>query len=559
MISEHGVTTRDRVRSAMEGARQLMPLMLVNSPFVLAHPAGSLIDSPLLQSFLVGAVVFLVPGMPLVALAQRTRWLNHPSLFWCMLASLAVFGLVLLASHAVGAGVSGTSLWHGVWIVSNCLVLVASLLKAPLQLPRILRRPIGIAEVLVFSAAYGMFFVGATRIVPALDDQDDELQGTAHSLLLNLTPGLLTARNTDYVFAHPPLAHLYVAQTLAYNGLLDSLSAFNPATPDRLPRDSVYQRYLDRPYHLETRTSSVWLSAATVLLLFAWIGAAARSRAVGALAAFTYAALPEVFVRSSYAGYYALGAYVTAHLLHAADLHERDGSGATRWYCAATGLLAALSDHKLVIIIAAILLWQCVRRCRERATAAISIWHPTVAGFAVGTALFWAYGLAISPRDFWIDHVRYHIADRILHINARGLDLSTYPGVIDLWVEFWRDTSFVVIPGGVIAAVLLARGLANDQDASVRSDVDDLHPATPWLWLLIIAGTSLAFSLVDWRQTKHLAILAVPCVIAAGAIQSRLRYRVLGAVGLAASLALSAQRLLLMAHDFSAVVKVPEW
>jgi predicted lysophospholipase L1 biosynthesis ABC-type transport system permease subunit len=126
-----------------------------------------------------------------------------------------------------------------------------------------------------------------------------------------------------------------------------------------------------------------------------------------------------------------------------------------------------------------------------------------------------------------------------------------------LWLEFWRDTSYLLLPLGVVSLGLLLRRPRAGNGLSDR--------VTGWrgfagLWTIWTIVATIAFSLIDWKQTKHLTTLLVPVTLATGAVvgAGRLSPRVV--IGLAlAIIALNLLTITSLAQDFRALVKVPEW
>jgi hypothetical protein len=306
--------------------------------------------------------------------------------------------------------------------------------------------------------------------------------------------------------------------------------------------------YFANPHLLETRTPNIFVAALTVALLGAWLTRLSGSAWYAVLVAAVYATCPEVFVRSSYAGYFAIGTLFMLHMLMAATSRDR-GVGF------AGGALAAVSDHKTLLVPAAIAAWELARTRLawgfERAWYAVT--NPVVLGFAAGTAVFWIYGLMVSPHDFWMDHVRHHLADRVLNYNARNMDLSRYPAVVPLWLELFRHTGYVLVPlGGVMLATLCAqRENGDNRVAGWRGQAG--------LWTMTALVMGIAFSVVDWRQTKHLAPLLLIVALAIGAGGRRPSWRAGLAVVTAGVLAWNAWMLVRLANDFSALPATPEW
>jgi len=83
---------------------------------------------------------------------------------------------------------------------------------------------------------------------------------------------------------------------------------------------------------------------------------------------------------------------------------------------------------------------------------------------------------------------------------------------------------------------------------------------TPGLWLLWALLTATAFSLVDWRQTKHLMPLGIPLSLALGHWAARARLQLLVTAALLAGV--TAWNLCAiggLAGDFAAFPITPGW
>jgi len=223
-----------------------------------------------------------------------------------------------------------------------------------------------------------------------------------------------------------------------------------------------------------------------------------------------YAASPEVFVRSSYGGYFAISMFALVQILLAVEARNGDGSRAAWMGCLLAGLLAALANNKLVLLPAALVLWELFRRQDDRVgrRLARAIAQPVVLGFALGTVAFWVYGLAISPSDFWADYAQIHLVDRITHYNPFGH--SGYPSVPGLWRELWQHTGYVLLSLGILAVAVLCWMRRAEAESGQTADITLGWRGLPGLWAVWMLLTALAFSLIDWRQTKHLMPLLLP-------------------------------------------------
>lgn len=532
--------------------------LVLNLPYALCHPSGPLVDQPLLRSLSVNLVLFILPGLPFTALrARRIGWHTSDLLRTIVISSFC-FLAILVTLQLFDAVGNGALLWNGSWLIAN-VGLIANLRiggTEPWQQP--IERRVFLGSVALFAIAYGALFLGASRIVPVLGDQDDEIQGTAYGLIMRLEPSLATGRGTDYVFAHPPLVHAYAAGSLLHYGLLPDLAFFDSqsANPPSLQESSAH--YFQNPHLLETRGANIFFSALTVVLM-GYLGMLFSSQAaIGVLVALAYLSTPEIFVRSSYGGYFALSAFALVQLLLAVEVHLSNPGPLSRRFCYAAGAFAALTNHKLILLPAAIVVWGFLRSRRTPLLEALkqAILQPAPVGFLFGSAAFWLWGAMISPRDFWMDHVRHHLIDRVLNHNARGMDLSRYPDLGELWGELWQHTGYLLLPLGAIALIVLC---------FARSHGDTGEPATrgwkgmPGLWLVWSIGLAIAFSIVDWRQTKHLAPLCIPLFLGLGAVSNK--QKVAGIVGLLllAMFLWNLTVLSAMNADFQVLIKKPEW
>ena len=634
---------------------------LLNLPFVLCHPGWPLLAAALPRSLAVNAVLFVLPGLPLVGLLVARGWLPRVELLWVVAASVGVFLLVLVASHLAGMSPDGSAMWNATWLIANLALLghfllatggrplVAGTRRVPPANDGTRRVPDTLGfGLLLFVGAYGAFFYGATSLVPAMEDHDYVTQGTGYGLLTQLKPLLVTDRHTRYEFAHPLLLHGYVAGSFLYFDQFDRLAAWDPAWQRveraekgtlsdvpaasflQLPNDVLVRDgddmigagatrhrivgvdggdylidpplpkigkripvqdlevqllcddYLHDPARLASRTPNVFLSALVVALLGCWAAAATGRRWLGVLVALAYAASPEVFVRSSYGGYFAIDQFALLIILATAARWELLRSRAAWASCALAGGFAALADHKLLLLPAALVLWEGIKGSevflgagRWRAAGLSSrvepppstarstektpdpfmrLLHPAAVGFVAGTMIYWAYGLAIAPGVFWLDHVRTHLVDRLLHYNPLGY--GDYPTVAGLWLELWQHTGYLLLPLLLVAMLALARSAWKGQRLTAAAAALG-RPGLWTVWMLLVA---VSFSAIDWRQTKHLMPLLLPMFIVptCWAAVSRRGLAVVGVV-LACVVFWNLAMLHRLAIDFNGFHLTPGW
>jgi len=82
----------------------------------------------------------------------------------------------------------------------------------------------------------------------------------------------------------------------------------------------------------------------------------------------------------------------------------------------------------------------------------------------------------------------------------------------------------------------------------------------PALWAVWCLLSAVVFSLIDWRQTKHLTILIVPLLLAVGLWMIRRRaVRTVLAVTLAAMLVWNIGEIWLLGEVFTDFKVTPAW
>ncbi len=440
------------------------------------------------------------------------------------------------------------------------------------------RSALGVPGTVALSAMLLATFSG-TVVVPPLEDQDSEVQGTAYGWVHDLQPLCLTNRSTIYFFAHPPLLHLHNAATLGLGGDLETVrpprdvaarardSARPPAggivsralatlrgetrTVDRSRQwyVEVYRPFLEEPVLAATRAPNFAWAAAVALLLLSAARRLGASTPDAVLAIAAYVTLPEIFVRSAYGGYYALTA---ATLLAGVALAVRPSGG--RVPAGLAGGLAVLANQKAVVVGGAIALARGTAAVTSRSLRALAPAAPWWIGLAIGGAAFWIYGLSVSPEEFVRDHVLEHGVHRFSggEVVSRSGE-SVYASRLGIWAEFVRH--FGAAWCALAVAALAAAGMRVRKTAA---DPARLETGTMLAWTVIGA---ILFTATDWRQTKHLSLL-VPAVVPLIAVLAssrgpRAAWVVRG--GLVLAVAWNVSWIVRLARDFAAMSVTPVW
>jgi hypothetical protein len=322
---------------------------------------------------------------------------------------------------------------------------------------------------------------------------------------------------------------------------------------ERMELQVIWASYAAAPHRLETRTPTLFFAAGTVSLLVFWLVRLTGAWLVPLLAATAYATSPEVFARSSYGGYFGItNIACLAMLISAAEYDVRKGWDRTA-NCVLAGAFAALANHKLVFLPLALGLCQLgFRPVGPGPNRWARRVHPTLIGFIGGSCAFWVYGLLIDAAEFWKEHVRTHLLDRLAQINPLGY--VGYPSAIGLWTEFWQHTGYVLLPVGLACLFLLA--VSRDS----QRPTGDLPARTYRAWLVWFVVTAAAFSVVDWRMTKHLMPLVLMLTVAVAVWGSAGRWRRIGVAALfTAVIGWNVIWLVRIAADFESFHVTPAW
>jgi hypothetical protein len=284
--------------------------------------------------------------------------------------------------------------------------------------------------------------------------------------------------------------------------------------------------------------------------------------------------LPEIYVRTSYGGYLAVtnfflmsGAYfylLTSGLLtQRGAIGTKDPMGRATWLAA---FLGGWTDQKFLLLPLAAPLHAALKVLLDFRSLAVGglqgflravFSRPYVIagllvgiGFTAGWLMFAAYGLTVAPADFIKDHLKGHIwwrLNKIIDVNLYREERGgfVYPSVIALWRQFMDHTGWLLI-----SPMLLGMWHALPRMRAAHGLL--------LLWALIgIVG----FSVVDWRQTKHLAhilpALVMLTTIYWASLEGRAR-SVLGAL-LAVAVVWNLWRIGLLMNDFGYLKPLPIW
>lgn len=515
-------------------------------------------------SLSINLMIFVVPGLAWVGVFRKRPGDLFSMLLYVVFLSILILILGNAGHLLLGIGISSASQLIYLVVVTNVGILFSRPIGwvTPSFVKDSKSPALWLAPLLLL---YGCLYYGAASIVPGLEDHDVVTQSTAYGITRTLKPLTLTDRLGVYDFDRPSLSRFYHAQAFLFSDRLDDVKHYydtaltardiegtelregmriplakaaedweinvpdyqivrvdsGKVTLDReLPKEGVtvdvatikdrwmrglvvrqYQRFFADPQLLETRMPNLFFSVVTGAVLFFILLYLTGSQLLSLFGVILYFSFPEIFVRSCYGGYmpitnFSLAVMFCLYLVYSQGRGEQTDVNVALFL---TGIFAALSNHKAVIlplaIGAAILFGHDTVKRRLR----YCLTNRAVVGFAAGTALFWIYGLAINARAFITDHLGTHILHRLLHYNVFGY--TGYPSAGGLWREFNHSLG---IPFLIMAVAIIACSLKYLRREEKGSSV--------WtFWFLIGA---VLFSVVDWRQTKHLMLIVLPLVIA---------------------------------------------
>lgn len=245
-----------------------------------------------------------------------------------------------------------------------------------------------------------------------------------------------------------------------------------------------YKEFYKNPCVLPTRIVNIFFVLATFFLIFIII-----SRLCLIPSGFVfflcvlYISLPEVIMRSLGGSYTAASNFFLMSMVYFYLI--KDKSKGLSFFCGVSG---ALSNHKLILFPLTIF----IKRFFSRNKALIS--KNLIFGFFLGILLYWIYGLSVATRVFFADHFLRHFVNRIFHIAQLGN--GPYPGFFRYWQIFIANLSWPVFTLGLISLIIILGKKCRQLDIFS-------------FWFFTGA---IIFSIVDWKETKHLMLIVIPLV-----------------------------------------------
>ncbi|MFA5144801.1 MAG: hypothetical protein WC723_02170 [Candidatus Omnitrophota bacterium] len=268
--------------------------------------------------------------------------------------------------------------------------------------------------------------------------------------------------------------------------------------------ENCYARFWQSPYLVSTRSSQFLFTALTVIVLLIFILQITGSYFLSIFGSLLYLAIPEILLSLSITDYEAITSFaiIAAAYLYYSYNNNAGKKKEMRLPLFISGFLCAVSDHKTLILIMAILARDfilAVKNNEKRPILKSVFGNYIFIGFILGVLAYWIYGLMIDARMFIIDHFLYHFLDRVLHINEFGY--TGYLSVSKLWLTYGGYLGWPLFLLSLYAVVYYLRFIFNSyRNETIFS-----------LWFIIGA---IAFTWIDFRQTYHLVYITPALIIA---------------------------------------------
>jgi hypothetical protein len=551
----------------------LWRVLATNLPFVITltfiHSVPEMV-----KALVVGAILFFVPGL---AWTDRRLGDGFVVLFRAVLISLAISAATWLLLLPLPGGTSRIGFLVGIAAATNAGLVVGS--RRGWYDPHTFRSTLFRSLTVVAVVFWVQSYVGAAHRIPPLEDHDMETQGTAYGLIHELRPKMVTNRNTVYFFAHPLLLHYWIGASALISDDLERLRYYRDSSEtvrnlNWAGREAEWKQdfahFLRDPVLLPTRTPNLFLGVLVVFPLGFIVYRLTDSHGAAIGACILYATFPEIYVRSAYGGYMAVTNFLmlsAAYLyLQGAGLFRHESTADQGFAPHAHGLCAAFLSgwanqksllvassavvHGAIISVPSLLKGGLAARFGRFAANRTAITALVIgSGFVLGWATYIVYGFAIAPNEFIADHLKGHFADR-LRLNDLNLahvrqGAWVYPSILALWLQFSQHSGWLFI---VAATFGLSRALRHIRGAE----------GIFLIWFLIGA---VGFSLIDWRQTKHLAKIVPPLVILTLLLWNSLndRWRALVTLMLCTTVLWNVWRIGNLMVDFNFIKPLPIW
>ncbi|HAH19319.1 MAG: hypothetical protein A2Y00_07125 [Omnitrophica WOR_2 bacterium GWF2_43_52] len=249
----------------------------------------------------------------------------------------------------------------------------------------------------------------------------------------------------------------------------------------------VYRLFYNTPYLYPSRLPNIVFTLMSLLSLYYLLSFISQSRILAGLGVVAFGTIPELLIRSLGGSTTSISIFAMLLIMYFYSIHEQKALFAAAFF-------AGLVEHKIIVILISLCIFEFIVNKRRLGNYRLSL--SAVAGFIGGIGVYWMYGLFTNSHVFLQDHFRYHFINRIFHVADLGY--TGYPGIGMLWVMFIKQAGLLLVFPAFFAMFSLFK---------VENQVFcKLYP-------LCFACGAIAFSVVDWRSTKHLVLLT-PALVA---------------------------------------------
>lgn len=534
----------------MKDERRLGLIIFCNAIFVLYALCSVLSVHIFILSLFSNLLIFIAPGLGWIGILK-----NHVKQEVMIIFYIVCFSLIIL--------MAGFILFFLLQITPNPLLFVVYLFfvtntgilytRKAKTLSILYKRKSRFVILIVSSfLIYSILFLGMIK-VPPLSDLDFEVPGTTYGLIHELKPYLAYNMPEKYFyFAHPPLANFISAYGVFFINKIDSFKFYYDSAraaedilkskpgdtlyfslymggsepediqvqnagrhkfiikkdnyEELISRDTITEYFFDfdritfqeRNLVADVRIANIFITVLIFASLYLFISQLSHSNLIGILAGLLYVLSPGIYVRACSMGHVATTNYALLifayHFIYSDE--KRLFTLNRTLFLLLPGMFAVLANQKTLFLVGSVIL--CNIACflhekrKDRKIANIAINTSTV-GYMAGLLIFYTYGLLIDKKQFILYHLRVHLFDRIFHLNQM---YSNYPSIGRLWAEFQIEFPVFII--ALAALVFIFKKLISKKEGIFI------------YWFLVGA---ISFSIVDWKQTKHLMLLTPALIV----------------------------------------------
>lgn len=250
----------------------------------------------------------------------------------------------------------------------------------------------------------------------------------------------------------------------------------------RIFHDELYKKFYSSPHKLCSRIVNIFFVMATLIVMMAIMIQFGLSYQEALFLLVVYISLPEVNVRSFCGSRTAIGNFCLITMVY---FYLKQNIKFSFF----SGLVSGLSTHKMILLPLAAIFNRLLFKKRRLPTRSMLV------GFLGGILIYWIYATSIDAKTFFVDHIQYHLINRIFHINELGGG-GNYPNLVTYWKLFIANAGWPFFLMSIFPLFFLFR--EKNSGLSIFA-----------FWFLIGA---VVFSLVDWKETKHLILIVIPLV-----------------------------------------------